>query len=127
MSGSSGSVVSPHMREGELEGDRRLVGEEATRYRALVARGIYLAQDRTDVGYAVKEMSRKMGTPWVSDMGKMKRFARYLIGRERVVVRWDYQKEWEGIDVSTDSDYAGCRVTRKSTSGGVGQLGYVTR
>ena len=32
--------------------------------------------------------------------------------------------EWESIDVSTDSDYAGCRVTRKSTPGGVGQLGY---
>ncbi len=38
---------------------------EATRYRAAVARGNYLSQDRSDVKYTVKELSRHMGTPRV--------------------------------------------------------------
>jgi len=44
---------------------------------------------------------------------------RYLKGKERVVIEFGYQKcNWE-IDVWTDTDYAGCRQTRKSTSGGI--------
>lgn len=32
--------------------------KEATQYRALVAWGIYLTQDRSDIEFAVKELSR---------------------------------------------------------------------
>ena len=32
----------------------------ATRYRAITARGLYLRQDREDIQYAVKELSRHM-------------------------------------------------------------------
>ena len=35
----------------------------------------------------------------------------------------NYQKGNKFIDVWTDTDYAGCRVTRKSTSGGLIMLG----
>ena len=54
-------------------------------YRGMAARGIYLAQDRTDIGFAVEELSRCMSKPGGGDMMRLKRFARYLIGRERVV------------------------------------------
>ena len=54
----------------DREGSPDLTHEEAFRFRAIVARGNYLAQDRTDVQYAVKELSRRMSTPkecdWVS-------------------------------------------------------------
>ena len=36
---------------------------------------------------------------------------------------FQYQGQVNRIDVSTDTDYAGCELTRKSTSGGVVQLG----
>ena len=36
--------------------DKEVTGSQATLYRALVARGIYLSQDRSDIGYAVKEL-----------------------------------------------------------------------
>jgi hypothetical protein len=45
------------MRKGTT--DEELVGEEETLYRAAVARGIYLAQDRSDIGFAVKELAGK--------------------------------------------------------------------
>ena len=59
-------------------------------YRALVARANYLAQDRSDIGFAVKELSRYMAKPGVKDMEALKRLARYLIGKERAVLEFDY-------------------------------------
>ena len=38
-------------------------------------------------------------------------------------MKFDYQKEVRHVDVWTDTDYAGCRETRKSTSGGIIMLG----
>ena len=53
----------------------------------------------------------------------LKRLARYLIGRTRVVVMFAYQDNHGVVDACTDTVYAGCRITRKSTSGGVLMLG----
>ena len=89
----------------------------------MTARGIYLSQGRSDIGYAVKELSRRMQEPIEGDWDKLKRLGRYLVGRERMVVDFEYQQEGGRIDVWTDSDYAGCRETRKSTSGGVIRMG----
>ena len=46
-----------------------LTESDATKYRGLVARGIYLSQDRSDIGYGTKELARKMARPEVEDMG----------------------------------------------------------
>ena len=55
--------------------EKELLGKEAaTRYRALVARGIYLPQDRSDMAYAVKELSRGMARP-THESGQKKRQA----------------------------------------------------
>ena len=88
MSGSKKGLSVPCSREGKDSGEedrKELEGSEATRYKALTARGIYLAQDRTDLGFGVKELSRNMAKPCEEDMGRLKQFARYLIGKERVV------------------------------------------
>ena len=50
----------------------------------------------------------------------IKRIIRYLKGKPRVAIRYEFQEESEGIIVFTDSDWAGDhQTTRKSTSGGV--------
>ena len=92
-------------------------------YRALVARANYLSQDRSDIQYSVKELCRNMSKPAVCDWNRLKRLGRYLIGRERMIINFDYQT-WNGrLAVWTDSDWAGCRSTRKSTRGGVVMIG----
>lgn len=55
-------------------GDKSLVDDEqpledadATLCRVLTARAIYLAQDRSDLGYVAKELSRKMSSPTWGD------------------------------------------------------------
>ena len=96
---------------------------EATMFRAAVARGNYLAQDRSDIQYAVKELSRGMSNPTQNDDKQLKRLARYLIGRERAVTEYGYQGNYRSIEVWSDTDYAGCKRTRKSSTGGVVKLG----
>ena len=81
MGDQSKAVSTPgEKREFEdRESSNDLTHEEAFRFRAIVARGNYLAQDRTDVQYAVKELSRRMSTPKKCDWVSAKRLGRYLI------------------------------------------------
>ena len=43
--------------------------------------------------------------------------------RERAVSKYKYQQAYKHIEAWVDTDYAGCRKTRKSTSGGIIRLG----
>ena len=83
-----------------------------------MARANYLAQDRSDIQYAVKELSRTMSEPTIGCWEKFKRLGRYLVGRTRAVQLFPYQEAASRLHVYTDSDFAGCVKTRKSTSGG---------
>ena len=58
---------------------------DAGRFRRIAARANYLAADRTDVQFAVKEICREMSRPIVGGRKKIKHVARYLAGAERVV------------------------------------------
>ena len=68
-----------------------LVGSEATRFRAVVARANYLAADRPDILYAVKEICRKMAKPVQGHWQKLVRLGRYLKGVLRCVLEYRWQ------------------------------------
>ena len=120
--GSNGlGAPSAHQRSNEDE--RLLDKSEASKYRAGVARLNYAAQDRSDIQFAVKELSRKMAAPDEGDKKALKRLARYLVDKTRVVQHYDWQNDVPAVKVWTDTDFAGCKTTRKSTSGGVIQVG----
>lgn len=59
-----------------------------------------------------------MSTPRSGDMDLMKRLGRYLAGTPRAVYMYPWQSEPEQIDTFVDSDWAGCKGSRRSTSGG---------
>ena len=103
----------------EEENQRPLEGADARRYRELAARANYLAQDRADIQFATKEVCRGMCRPTKGDLKKLRRLARYLISVPRVVLKYTYQDRQQNICGYSDSDFAGCRITAKSTSGGV--------
>ena len=71
----------------------------------------------------MKELARRMSAPRERDWKKLKRLGRYLIGKERSVTVMRRQNPVSKIDTWVDTDYAGCRDTRKSTSGGVIMVG----
>jgi hypothetical protein len=97
--------------------------EEATMFRALSARANFLAQDRPDVNFSTKELCREFSAPNQKSFLRLKRLVRYLIGLPRLVYRYDFppkgQQPADSIDLYVDTDFAGCRETRRSTSGGV--------
>ena len=108
----------------EEEEDReRLNNQDASQYRALMARANYLALDRFDIQYAVKEMCGRMSNPSQGDLHRLRRLGRYFVGRLRSVWRCKIQAARGELVGYTDSDWAGCRKTGRSTSGGVNPEG----
>ena len=93
--------------------------EEAKRYRSAVGSAIYLSLDRRDIQYAVKEAARHMSQPRQCDMKAVKTLAAYLQSHPTVgrVVTCDPPSatgEWS-IELYSDSDWAGCLESRRST------------
>ena len=56
--------------------------------------------------------------------GKLKRIGRFLQNRPRLVWKYPWQDPQDFLDVYADAGYAGCKVSRKSTSGGCIMIGY---
>ena len=94
-----------------------MTSHDATMYRAVVARCNFLAIDRPDIMFASKECSRCMSKPLNRDWEALKRLGRYLISRPRVVHMFRWQEKPETLTAFSDSNWAGCKKTRKSTSG----------
>ena len=118
--GSKG-LMSPCVREdvGDERDEEDLSGEEAKHFRAVAARANYLGLDRPDIQYSVKELCREMAKPTRGGQKKLKRVARYLLEAPEVDIEYVEAEDEDWVDVYADSDWAGCRSSRKSTSGGV--------
>ena len=97
--------------------DVPLTEEEAKLFRSGAARANYLSLDRPDMSFATKELCRRMSGPLQQDLEGLRRIAGYLAGSPRVVYDYPWQPE-PGLSVYADTDFAGCLVTRRSTSGG---------
>ena len=54
------------------------------------------------------------------------RRVRYLVGLPRLVYNLSFQDLPTNVGIYTDTDFAGCKETRRLTSGGVIMLGYHT-
>ena len=94
-----------------------------TKYRAAAARCNFLGLDRPDIQFAAKEVSRGMAKPTERDLLRLKRLIRYLVANPRLVFEFPFRAPPRNIQIYTDTDWAGCIRTRKSTQGGVVMLG----
>ena len=106
--------------EHEEQQEGELAAEECKAFRMLAARLNYMSQDNPWLQYPAKEICRNMANPRMGDFGKIKRLVRFLKGAGEVKSLYEWQDEQEAreITVIVDSDWAGCKETRKSTSGG---------
>ena len=115
-------VATPGMtgkKDATDEEDQEMSDQQATCYRAVTARCNFLSQDRADLQHSTKEASRTMSRPRVKDWARLERISQYLMRRPRVVQVFRHQEEPTYITGYSDSDWAGCVETRKSTSAGV--------
>ena len=109
----------PENFEENYEDFEKLAPAEATVFRGLAATANYLGADRVDLQHAAKELCRLMSAPTVGARKKLKHLARYLVGVPELSVCYPWQYPPELLVAYVDSDWAGCRRTRKSTSGGI--------
>ena len=101
------------------EDGKEVDARNGRRFRKIAARASYLALDRADLQYACKETSQGMAAPLGRHWRKLKRIGRYLIQHPRAVCQYKWQPDDSTVRVYSDSDWAGCRRTARSTSGGV--------
>lgn len=104
------------------EGDR-LTPVAATMYRAVSARCDVFAQDRPGIAYASKELCRDFAAPDFHAMARLRRPGTSLKGRPIFVYTFGFRDRPNDRSIMADTDVAGCRGTRRSTSGGVALYG----
>ena len=111
--------MTPGLRvtPGQVLNDKKVEEGNGRLFRASAARAKYLSAGRIDVTFAAKGICRSMSSPMESSIHGVKRLGRYLGGRKRLVYRYPRQTI-DKTDVSSDTDWAVCPRTRKSTSGG---------
>jgi hypothetical protein len=100
---------------------------DQTRYRELVGRLIHVSKcTRPDITFGVGMLARYMKAPTETHWRWGKRMLRYLKGTLDLVLRFSVE-DLIGSKVTvlgySDSDWAGCTETRKSTSGYVFMIG----
>ena len=118
------SISTPLSVTVEKEGVRsdrpEMTAELATKHRAAVAQFVYLAQDRLVLGVAAVELVK---TAREGDDERRKRFVRYLYGHPDYMQWYPVQEETKTFVLTMDADWATCRDSRRSKSGGTLQLG----
>jgi len=91
--------------------------EEAKLYRSCVGVLLYLVLDRGDLAYVVKELSRYLATPIWGAYRQLKRCARYLKGTQDFCTFMPCPRFFPSTMRGwSDSNWAGCKRTRRSTS-----------
>ena len=123
-----------------------LDGEQAATFRSGLGLVLHMAMDRPDIQFAVKLLSSYMSRPTIKSLAALKHLASYLDGTpddgillpmtEEGKVLSDFWKEnelisdeamipdWSGngrfmLEAYSDSSWADCKTSRKSTSSGV--------
>jgi len=106
---------APEAKTVEVEDMTPLDQYDYEAFRRCVGIGQYLAVDRTDIVYPVKELGRVAADPCAIHFVHLKRLARYLRGTEDYALVLNRRPGGRVGQVVTDANWAGCARTRKST------------
>lgn len=84
----------------------------------IAARLNYMAFDRPDAQFSIKDACREMARPTKNARDRLVRIGRYIKGNPRLVWHSGLQSHVETSEAWADANWAACRRTSKSTSGG---------
>lgn len=90
--------------------------EDPTLYRKLVGSLIYLTITRPNISFAVHTVSKFMQAPRHLHLSAVRRIIRYILGTSSRGLFFPAGSSTQ-LQAYSDSDWAGCPVTRKSTMG----------
>ncbi|KAJ4816146.1 hypothetical protein LUZ62_028712 [Rhynchospora pubera] len=85
-------------------------------YRSIVGALQYATLTRPDISFAVNRVSQFMQTPSINHWTAVKRILRYLSGTIHHGLRFTYGHPLT-LHAYSDSDWAGCAIDRRSTTG----------
>nr|GFA78853.1 hypothetical protein [Tanacetum cinerariifolium] len=88
---------------------------DATKYRSMIGALMYLTSSRPDIVHTTFLCARYQAKPTEKHLKEVKRIFRYLWGTVNTGLWYTKDSELTGF---SDADYAGCKDTFKSTSGG---------
>ncbi|KAK9071824.1 hypothetical protein SSX86_008253 [Deinandra increscens subsp. villosa] len=91
-------------------------------YRAMIGSLMYLTASRPDIMFSVCLCARYQSSPKESHMLAVKRIFKYLKGQPKLGLWYPKNSDFS-FKAFTDSDYGGCDIDKKSTSGGCQFLG----
>ncbi|KAD4385679.1 hypothetical protein E3N88_25848 [Mikania micrantha] len=101
-----------------------LEGEDVDQhlYRSIIGSLMYLTASRPNIMFSFCQSARYQANPMASHLIAVKRIFRYLVGKPRLGL-W-YPKNYEfHLFAYSDSDFGGCNLDRKSTTGGCQYFG----
>ena len=116
-SASTPILVNDHL-SADLSGPH--VNEKT--YRSMIGSLMYLTASRPDITFAVSSCSRYQASPRESHDVAVKRILRYLKGKPRLGLWYPHSAELK-LFAFSDSDFGGCGLDRKSSSGACQYLG----
>ena len=93
-----------------------LLGDDYRNFRSMAMRLCYLSQDRPELAFAAKELARDVQSPSRYSEAALKRCCRFLVSARRCIWSFPRQSAVSCIEAYSDTDWAGCVRTRRSTS-----------
>ena len=105
-----------------MDTDEKGTNFDQTKYRGLIGSLLYLTASRPDVIFSICLCARFQAKPKESHYMAAKRILKYLKGTIDVGLWYPSEVSMNLISYS-DSDFAGCKIDRKSTSGTCHLLG----
>ncbi|KAI3790995.1 hypothetical protein L2E82_04493 [Cichorium intybus] len=92
------------------------------RYRGMIGSLLYLTASRPDIMFSTCVCARYQANPMESHVIAVKRIFKYLKGTPKLGLWYPAKSDFQ-LNAFTDSDYGGCKLDRKSTSGSCQFLG----
>jgi hypothetical protein len=107
---------TPMGTDGHLDLDKRGKSIDQKAYRSMIGSLLYLCASRTDIMFSVCMCARFQSDPKECHLVVVKQILRYLVHTRGFEI---WYPKWSTFDLIrySDSDYAGCKVDRKNTSG----------
>jgi hypothetical protein len=114
-------IKTPMPPNGHLDLDERGKLVDQTLYRSMIGSLLYLTTSRPNIMFSVCTCARLQATPKEAHLVAIKRILRYLKHTPSIDLWYPKGARFQLVGYS-DLDYAGCKIDRKSTSGGCNLL-----
>ena len=99
-----------------MEEGRALNDEEQKVFQSATGTLMYISPDRPDCQFSIRELQKATKNPTYKDMMALIRVARYLSGTKSDGIEFRPGGDGVIMNVFSDTDWASCKKTRKSTA-----------